>query len=56
MKKYDQKINVALTAEDKTSLEQMAENDRRTPQQMASIFVEDAIAQKRKESVAPTAV
>ena len=44
MKEYNQKITVSLTEQDKAKLDQLAETDRRTVQQMASIFVEDAIA------------
>jgi predicted transcriptional regulator len=54
MRTYDQKITVSLTSEDKIKLEQLADTDRRTPQQMASIFVEDAIANLSPDSVDTT--
>jgi len=46
MKDYPKKITVSLTEEDFKTLENMAESDRRTNQQMASLLVEDALIAK----------
>ena len=43
MKQYPKKVTVSLTEEDFSTLETMAENDRRTTQQMASMMIEDVI-------------
>ena len=43
MKNYPKKVTVSLTEADFSTLETMAENDRRTTQQMASMMIEDVI-------------
>ena len=43
MKQYPKKVTVSLTEEDFSTLETMAEDDRRTTQQMASMMIEDVI-------------
>ena len=41
--KYNKKVTISLTEEDFAKLQKLAEDDRRTVQQRASFFVEDAI-------------
>jgi len=50
MKKYPKKVTVSLTEEDFAKLVSMAENDRRTVNQMASMVIEDAIARAASDS------
>ena len=44
MKIYNKKVTISLTEEDFNTLVKMAEEDRRTNNQMASMLVEDALA------------
>lgn len=47
MKKYDKKVTVSLTEKDHTTLQAMADDDRRHINQMASMLIEDDIANHR---------
>lgn len=50
MKKYDKKVTVSLTEEDHTTLQDLADNDRRHINQMASMMIEDMIKAKQEKS------
>ena len=48
--KYDKKVTISLTESDFAQLEALAEADRRTTNQYASMMVEDVLDLERKDA------